>query len=157
MTARTRWIAAIVALLLGNAVGVAVLIVASGDPSARVVPDAYQRGLELDQTMAVMQASAELGWRADARLAALDGSHDQVAIDLTDGAGAPLTGAHVEVAVRHASRATGAVAVLQERTPGHYTGAIDPQGHGLHEVDVKARRGPEHFAASREVERKAGP
>lgn len=40
MTARTRWVGAIVLLLVGNAIAVAVLLLASGnDGKSQVLPD----------------------------------------------------------------------------------------------------------------------
>lgn len=157
MSAPRRWIAIVITLLAANMIGVGVLIAASGDPSPRLIPDAYRKSLELDATMAALQASDELGWHAEAHLAAIDGQHDRIEVDLTDGAGAALAGAQVEVGVRHASKATGAVAILGEVRPGHYAGAIDTQGHGLHAVEIKARRQGDHFAATREVTLEPAP
>lgn|GEM_PF-2675265 len=146
-----RWIWIVVALLATNMLATIALLVTAGDPSARIVPHAYQRAIEFDRTLAALEASDELGWRANARLSAIDGARDRVEIELTDGAGAALHGAQVEVSVRHASHATGAATVLTEQRPGHYAGEVAAQGRGLHAIDILARRADDHFAAARSV------
>lgn len=157
MSPAVKWIGMPVLLLAINAIAVGVLIVKSGDPSDRVVPDYYRRALEQDATLAALRASDELGWQAEARLASIGVGVDRVEVVLADGAGRPIDRAHVSVEVRHRSRATGAAAVLIERAPGRYTAEVDAQGSGLHVVDVKARRGAEHYAASRTIAAESPP
>ena len=92
MTTSRRWLAVVIGLLAVHVTAVAVLIVQSRGLALRVVPDAYQRAVAFNETLAVMAVSDELGWRADAHLAAVDATRDQIEIELTDGRGAPVTG-----------------------------------------------------------------
>ena len=153
MTAPRRWLVVVIALLGVHMTAVGVLIVQSRGLAPRLMPDAYRRAMEHDQTLAALAASAERGWRADARLASIDATHDRVVIELTDGHGAAIAGAQVQVSVRHASRATGTTVVLEEEGAGRYSAAVTAQGVGVNVVDVLARRGGDHFAAARTVTR----
>lgn len=148
-----RWIAIVVAFLAVNMGATGMLIYFGGDPSARVIPHAYQRAIAFDQTLAANAASDALGWRIDARLTAIDAAHDRVTLALTDRAGRTIPGAEVGVAVRHESRATGVTARLVEERPGYYTGAVATQGRGLNAVEVTAAVGVDRFTAARSITR----
>jgi nitrogen fixation protein FixH len=144
-----RWIAAVVGLLVGNAIAMGVLLAEAGDPTPRVLPDYYRRAIAWDDTMAARRASAALGWTATPTL---DG--DRVAVVLVDAAGAPVSGATVTVTARHRSRADGVVAAtLDEAAPGRYLGDLALARPGLHELEVTARRAGATFLASALVER----
>jgi nitrogen fixation protein FixH len=146
------WIGLVVALLVGNAVAVGVLIAESGDPSARIEADYYRRAVAWDDTMAERSASAALGWRIDAVLVE-QGRGAAVEVRVYDAAGLPVAGARVEAAVHHRSVAAGAPRALRERAPGRYRRPIAGARPGLHVVDVVVERGADRFVASALVER----
>lgn len=143
------WIGFVVALLVGNAAAMGVLIAKAGDPTPRVLPDYYARAVAWDETAAERRASAALGWSAEA---AWTGS--QVVVVLTDASGAPVTGATVEIVARHRSRADRRTTVgLVERGAGRYAGTLAPAQIGLHELEVTASRGADSFVSTAVVER----
>lgn len=157
MSPAFRWIGIVVGLLVANAIAVGVLIAKSGDPADRIVPDYYRRAVAWDDTVAALRASDELGWSAEAQLVALRPGAARVEIALARDTGAPLTGASVEVEVRHRSRATGTTVTLTERSPGHYDADVALDSHGLHDLGVRARHGADHFAMAQTAELAAAP
>jgi hypothetical protein len=150
-----RWIAIVIALLVGNAAAMGVLLANSGDPSDRIVSDYYQKAVDWDRAVAALEASADLGWSVAPRLVAAAPGTARVEIEVVGGTGAPIAGAWLEVTVRHNSRADGVAAVLLEAEPGRYRGDVAVATTGLHVVDYLLRRGGDHFVGSMTVELEA--
>jgi nitrogen fixation protein FixH len=135
------WIAFVVALLVGNAVAMGVLLAEAGDPTPRVLPDYYRKAIAWDETVEARRASAQLGWRATVDVAAR-----LIVVELVDRDGAALPGAAVEVAVRPRSRADRVATIaLAESAPGRYVATWPRGAAGLHEVELIARRGDATF------------
>ncbi len=142
------WIGVVIMLLVGNAAAMAGMILTAGDPTPRVVPDYYRKAVTWDDTAAARDASRALGWSALPSV--IEG---QAVVVLHDAAGAPLTGAAVEVSLRHRSRADHLQRlVLAETAPGRYQGAVSLAQRGVHEVEVRAQRGDAHFVFATAIE-----
>ena len=67
MSAATKWILAIVGLLVGNVVAMGVLIGAANAGRSKVLPDYYQRAVHYDDAIEQAAKNRELGWSADAK------------------------------------------------------------------------------------------
>lgn len=149
MTARTRWVAIIAGLLLGNAAATGVLIgLSSGQTRHRVLPDYYQRAVTWDSTMAEAQASAALGWRADL---AVDGR--ELTLTVVDRGGAPVADAAVELVAVPRGRVDATVSAAAVAIgPGVYRVALTGHRGGLHDVALRVVRGSERFVADRLVD-----
>ena len=149
------WILLVIGLLAGNGVAMAVLIAESGDPSDRVLPDYYRRAVAYDDTIAALRASDELGWQVGSRLVAAAPGRARLAVTIADGAGAPVAGGSVEAEVRHRSVGTPVAFALVEQAPGRYEVELPVAAVGLFVVDVRARRGEDHYAGHATVELEA--
>lgn len=149
MSARTRWVAIIVGLLVGNAAAVGVLIgLSSGETRHRVLPDYYQRAVAWDATMAAAQASADLGWRADVAVRGRD-----LMITIVDRDRRPVTDAVVELTAvprGHVDAATTAAATAIGA--GVYRAVIAGDRRGLHDVALRVGRGEQRFLVDRLVD-----
>jgi len=149
MSPRTRWIALVVGLLVGNVLAVVILIgAAGGDTHRRVLPDYYDRAVAWDGAMAEAETSARLGWRGAVRIRARE-----LELSLVDRAGAPLVGAAVTVRGLPRGHADEPVAVtLTAAAPGVYRGSVPGERAGLHDVAIVAERGGERWVVDRVVE-----
>lgn len=144
-----RWIAIVVALLLGNVIGVGVLIVKAGSATPRVLPDYYRRAAAFDRTMAEGRASVALGWDARPELRG-----DVLELRLVDRERTPVAGAEVSITIDPRGRADRTFALtLVEVEPGRYRGRIAPGHAGLHVVATTAIRGDARFHATSTIER----
>jgi nitrogen fixation protein FixH len=144
-----RWILIVLALLIGNVIGVGVLIVKAGSATPRVLPDYYRRAAAFDRTMAEARASAALGWDAAPVVRG-----DDVDLRLADRAGAPVVGADVSITIDPRGRADRTItATLVETEPGRYRGTIAAGTPGLYLVATTATRGDARFTASATIER----
>jgi nitrogen fixation protein FixH len=146
------WPKAIVGLIaLHITFMVIVVVVATRDPSFAVEPNHYQKALAWDQQAARQRQSAELGWQVSVQSEARLGVDGQRAVDLrlVDRAGAPVTGARVQVlAFAHARGQDRLRLGFHEASPGEYH-ARGPLGReGLWELRLEARRGAAVFAAT---------
>ena len=65
MTAKLRWIVAIVALLGGNVVAMLILMISASAQGAQVIPDYYERAAHYDRTLDEAATSRALGWRVE--------------------------------------------------------------------------------------------
>lgn len=149
MSARTRWIAIIVGLLVGNAVAVGVLLrMSSGDTGRRVLPDYYQRAAAWDTTMNEAQASVDLGWRAEVAV-----SGRELTLTVVDRAGSPVDGATVELTAVPRGRVDATVkAAAVAVAPGVYRVALAGSRGGLHDVALQVVRGEDRFVADKLID-----
>ncbi len=137
------WPVGIVAILGITVIGnVAVMRVASNDPSFSVEPDYYAKAVAFDSTMAQQRRNLELGWRAETAMDPIVNGHPtHLTIRLTDRDAEPLTGASVSVMARFNARANDTLtAVLGENTPGTYDALLPIVTPGEWEVRVDASR-----------------
>lgn len=134
MSAKLRWIVAIVGLLGGNIVAMLVLVVSSSaHGGAQVIPDYYERAAHYDRTIDQEAANRALGWRvevADRRVTVVDASGR--AIEGITLAGYPRA---------HAARR------FETRD-----GRVPPTAHGWLDVTVTAERGGDRFVQQVAVE-----
>ncbi|GAA4468263.1 FixH family protein [Novipirellula rosea] len=103
--AAIRWGGLVVGLLtLQVAVGVIAIMLATGDPSAAVLPDYYQKSLDWDNQRSSETASHELGWKI--ALVPIPGQHNATLQGvLTDADGEPVRIASGTVHMYHYARA----------------------------------------------------
>lgn len=150
-SARWTWTAVIVGLLCVQLAmsGVAIFL-ATGDPSAAVVPNYHKHALEWDQYVAVKQQSAALGWQWDVTVEPkgdVYGNH-QVTLELHDRDGRPLDGATLDLHVWHHARAAEpvqiALSAVKDR-PGIYAGTAVLRRSGLWHLDLLVRHGGQSF------------
>jgi nitrogen fixation protein FixH len=128
MSAGTRWILAIVGLLVGNMVAMGVLMGAARSGHSQVIPNYYEKGAHYDDQIAQAAKNRELGWSVTPRW---NGS--AVVADVTDRDGKALAGAKVDV-------------VSLSRKAG--------QTRGLHDVTVTVTRGTDVFVQQAVVDAK---
>lgn len=92
MSAGTKWISIVVALLAGNVLAGVVLIGASHHGSSRVLDGYYEKAVHYDDAIDQAAADRQLGWHVD--IAITDGV---ATVTARDAAGQPLAGAHVQL------------------------------------------------------------
>lgn len=148
MTAGGRWIAAIVVLLVGNAVAMVTLAARAGDPAARVIPDYYRKAVSWDHDAEARAASAALGWTFVTTI-----ERGDLVATVHDRAGATVTGATVDADLHPRVRADEHAQVrLTEVAPGRYAAPLHLARHGIHDVALTARRGDAAAFATAVVE-----
>ncbi|GAA5510518.1 FixH family protein [Novipirellula caenicola] len=103
--AAIRWGGLVVGLLsLQVAVGVVAIMLATGDPSAAVLPDYYQKSLEWDDHRKSESVSRELGWKLT--LVPIPGQHTATLQGvLSDTDGKPIRIASGTIHMYHYARA----------------------------------------------------
>jgi hypothetical protein len=94
------------ALAIHVAVSLAMVVIATSDPSYAVEEDYYQKAIDWDLKRAQDRANRDLGWRFDFSVAPPEHSGDQPVLEVTlrDANGHPLAGAAVSVEAFHNSR-----------------------------------------------------
>lgn len=144
------WPAGLAALLVGSAgANVALVVITSRDASFAVEPDYYAKALAWDETMAQQARNEALRWSLGIDVEPTgERGRMAVVVRLSDGAGAPLPGARIEVEALHNARANRLLtAVLEPRGPAYAT--VMPLARpGLWEFRVRVTRGPEVFTAT---------
>jgi nitrogen fixation protein FixH len=151
-----RWAIAIVGLIALHAAGMlAVILIATRNPSFSVEPDHYQKALAWDRLAARQQASGLLGWKAEVTSeagskVALDGARTRgLACRIVDREGKPVTGATVTMlAFAHARGEERIRFDLRETGPGVYTVRAPMARSGLWELRLSALRGPDLFTTT---------
>ncbi len=104
-------------------------------------PDAYSRGLTYNDVLEERTAQAALGWRAAVTVEAGD-TATLVRVDLTDAAGAPISGAEVTVLFRRPTHeGEDTEAACTEARPGVYTAMVELPGAGVWDARGRAVRG----------------
>lgn len=129
--------------LLGTQVliGVGSIIIATGDPSAAVVPDYYQKALNWDEERASQAASDALGWQTEITVS--DGvdrtGRRTLLVRLLDRGGQAVEDATVSARLYHHARAAQSQTVqFRDRGNGYYT-AVPAMGRaGLWQMELTA-------------------
>jgi len=147
-----RWPIAIVGIIgLHAAAMVAVIAIATRNPSFSVEPDHYQKALGWDRLAARKQASDLLGWKAEVTTdAQLDGARTRrLACRIMDREGKPVTGATVAIlAFPHARGEERVRMDLREAEAGVYAVRAPMVRAGLWELRLSALRGPDLFTST---------
>ena len=160
MSRRGRyWPFAIAGLLLASVVAnVALIVVASGDPSFAVERDYYRKALAWDAVMAQQQANADLGWSLAATLEPAASGGARLAVSLGDRAGRPLGAAQIRVEAFHGARAADVVdALLVPREDGRYDVTLPIERAGAWELRFRVQRTADAFTAVLTRELRARP
>jgi nitrogen fixation protein FixH len=149
MTPRAGWWPLfIIALLVGGAgANVALMVIATRDPSFAVEPDYYQKALRWDEAMAQERENAALGWSVEM---GVDGTTrsgaTRVVLHVSDRDGAPVENATVQVTAFHSARASQIVAAtLAPTRGGRYTAPLPLDRPGLWELRVRVVQGDRIF------------
>jgi len=147
-----RWPIAIVGIIALHATAmVAVIAIATRNPSFSVEPDHYQKALGWDRLAARKQASDLLGWKAEVTTEAqLDGARARrLDCRIVDRDGKPVTGATVTIlAFPHARGEERVSMELRDAEAGVYTVRAPMARPGLWELRLSALRGPDLFTTT---------
>ncbi len=153
-----RWPAAIVAILVLHSAGmVAVILIATRDPSFSVEPNHYQKALAWDAFSARQRASQTLGWKVEADTeTATDDAHTRgIACRILDRVGTPITGATVSLLAFAHARGDERIQVdlveakpAEQAGPGVYRARAPLLREGIWELRFVARRGAERFTST---------
>ncbi|MDX1529932.1 MAG: FixH family protein [Rhodothermales bacterium] len=143
----------VVVLLLGATVlsMTGVLMAANSDGGVAVVEDYYRQGLDYDAVQKAQQASAALGWTAEAVLDTPTANGLQpLAVTVRDRRGAPVTGLVGIVRARRADEAEAAATVplAETEAPGVYRQALPLGRGGVWDFELDARRGEARFVTT---------
>lgn len=156
------WPLALGGLLAASVVfNLAVVFVASRDPSFAVERNYYRKALAWDQVMAQEHRNAELGWRLDLALdRAPSAAHATLVARLADRDGRPIDNARVVVEALHNARANDVIqATLAADGTGRYVGALPMHRAGLWELRLRVEHGGDVFTevVTRDLAAKAAP
>ena len=145
------WIAFVVVLLAAVVGGnVALLRVASSDPSVAAEPDAYRKAEGWDDARAATDRSDRLGWSAGLSGSLRpDGAELHARLQLADAEGAPVAGATISIEAFAVARSGRRVALTGTTDASGVAAFLVPDGReGLWEWRVRARRGEQVFLAT---------
>lgn len=149
------WGGLIVGLLAAQLlIGGFAIVLATGNPSAAIVPDYYEKALNWDQEMAARAESRALGWAVEISAgASADRLGDRtVVVSLTDGEGAAIEDASVTARLYHHARASAPQTVdFAHRGGGRYVARPRMVRSGLWQVEATVTRGSGEAGAERFV------
>ncbi|MEO8554081.1 MAG: FixH family protein [Kofleriaceae bacterium] len=139
MSAGTKWILAVIGLLLGNVLAGVVLIAAAHHGASRVLPGYYDRAVHYDDQLDQAARNLALAWRIDVEL------HDGVATVIAhDAAGVPIEHAHVHLdGVERARTAREITGDLVATRAGEYRARLG--GAGWVDLSITIDRGAERY------------
>jgi hypothetical protein len=144
------WALVPVGLLLCMFAGLGTLAyIAIDDPSFALEPDYYTKAVHWDRSQAQLRENEALGFALEVRQPVVVATDGQAPLELhlTDRAGAPISGARLEVAAfpnAFASRVERLV--LQETAPGVYRANLTRGMAGLWELRCDVSVGASHYA-----------
>lgn len=148
MSAATKWILAIVGLLVGNVVAMVILATVASATNPGIVPDYYERAAHYDDAIDDAARSRALGWSADVRMAS-----NSIEVVVRDAKSAVIDGAVVRVsgyARAHANKTIDLVLVAVG--PGTYRATTSSPAMGVHDLTVVIERGTQRFTSPVTVE-----
>jgi nitrogen fixation protein FixH len=147
-----RWPMAIIGMIALHAVAMlAVIFIATRNPSFSVEPDHYQKALAWDRLAARQQASRLLGWQAEVSTGAQldDARTRRLECRILDRDGKPVTGATVTIlAFAHARGEDRLHVNLHEAEAGVYAARAPMARPGLWELRLSALRGADLFTTT---------
>ncbi len=101
--------------------------------------NAYQEGLEYNQTLAERDAQRALGWKAAVSVISADGGEESLSVTLTDRDGRPLRGLLVSGSLRRPTHeGHDQPVVLAEETDGRYTSPLSLPLRGNWDLSLTA-------------------
>jgi hypothetical protein len=140
------------ALALHVVVSLAVVFVATSDPSYAVEEDYYQKALAWDEKRAQDHTNEVLGWDFEFAVTPPErpGDLPEVEATLRDADGVPLNGATVSIEAFHNSRSDDILRTNLAATeePGHYRTTLPMQHNGRWELRFTVERGADRFTFS---------
>lgn len=144
-----------VTVILGAtvAVNVWVAVIANDDPSFAVEHDYYRKAVEWDSTMAQARENARLGWRIEPRLGPIgrkDGS--ALSVTLTDGSGAPIRDAKIDVTAFFNARADSVLRAELRDSGSSYDTRLPIRHAGAWELRFEVRRGRDRFTNTARID-----
>jgi len=102
--------------------------------------NAYQRGLDYNETLRAAEAQRELGWRVTVTARALDGGRYRVAADFADRRGEPLDGLAIGGSLRRPTQEGLDREIALERVaPGRYASDVTLPLAGQWDLVLSAR------------------
>lgn len=132
-------------LALGIGINVAMVVIATQDPSFAVEPDYYRKALAWDGTMAQESANRDLGWQLEAGCGSSP-ADSWVVATLRDRDGAAVADATLAVEAFQGAmadrRVTGALLARDDRRYEGHMARLEP---GMWELRFTATRGGEKF------------
>lgn len=143
-----KWPLIIVSLLVVHVVAmIVVAAIATSDRSFAVVPNYYQEAIHWDQTKALKEASAKLGWKAEIIVSATeDAKRDRlVALRVTDATGQPVNIEKAQLKYFHFSHAKDANSVTLAARDGKIEGTIPLRYEGFYEFNLMVSAGESVF------------
>ena len=148
MTAATKWSLAIVGLLLGNVIAMAVLAASAHHATAQVIPGYYEQAAHYDDALDQATRSRSTGWRADVTLVA-----GAVEVRVHDAAGATVSGVRVQVDGYQRSRSDDRFDLeLSPIAEGVYRGALHHGRIGWHDLTITIEHAGGRFTQRATVE-----
>jgi hypothetical protein len=145
MTARTKWVCAIVGLLAANIIGTSVLIGEAHHGASRVLPAYYERAVHYDDAIDQAARNRTLAWNVTTSICA-----GVAVVTAHDAHGAPIE--HARVRIDGAERAV-EVAVTGELAavaPGEYRARVG--GTGWVDLTIAIERGDDRFVRQLAIE-----
>jgi len=139
MSSGAKWIAIVVAMLLGNVLAMVVLIGEAHHGGSRVLPGYYERAVHYDDQLDEETRNRALAWRVDVKI------HDGVAtVTAHDSTGAAIEHAHVHLdGVERARTARPIVGDLVATTTGEYSARLG--GAGWVDLAITIDRGGDRY------------
>ena len=131
-------------LLMSLSIGVTAVVLSSKGARSEVERDYYERGLQWDDFQEAIAASRNLGWSArfEADPVAALGVTTETRFVLTDGEGAPVTGAEGSVrAIHNADARRVFEGPVAEGEPGVYHFQLAPHRAGIWRWELQLRKG----------------
>ena len=144
-----------VAVILGATVGanIWVAVIASDDPSFAIEHDYYRKAVQWDSTMAQARENKRLGWRIEPRLAPIGGRDGStLSVILTDGSGAPIRDAKIDVTAFFNARADSVVHADLRDSGSSYDTRLPIHHPGTWELRFDVRRGRERFTNTARID-----
>ncbi len=145
MTARARWVGAIVGLLVFNVLATGVLIAAAHHGASRVIPSYYEQAVRYDDVLAQAARDAALGWRVEATLGS------EVVVRVHDRTGTPLDGARVRVSGMARASGVQLDGALAGAGDGEYRAPL-AHGRGWHDLTIAVERGADAYVGRVAIE-----
>lgn len=147
MTATVRWLVIIVGLLVGNALAMTFLIVASSTNRVHVIPNYYAKAVRHDDVIDEDRRNRALGWTIAVTPAA-----SSLAVIVRDATGALLDGATVRATLVPRARAERRYELaLREASSGRYVGH-GVESSGFHDAELVVERAGHRFTQHALVE-----
>jgi nitrogen fixation protein FixH len=157
-----RWAYIFIGLLTFHAGGtIAMVVIATSDPSFAVEPNYYEQALNWDAAAAQSLQNEHLGWTAQVQITAVQGPAERgrmVSVRLRNSDGVGLEGARIAVECFHHARSADRIhGELAAVSGGLYSGLLQLDRPGEWEIRLVIERGPERFTQRTHISVPAAP